>query len=158
MSAVWLHLAVVHLPIVLTLAALVLLGLAAWRRSELVFQIACGFLLVSALLAIAAYYSGPEAYEVLEAELRAEKDRVEDHAVLGRSVFVGMIVVGVGALQALLQFLQGESPAKWHRWALFALTLVMCYLFAWTAHLGGGIRHPEIRGVEIPIFPELPGD
>lgn len=145
MSAAHLHLLVVHLPVVGCLSALVLLAIGEWRRSELVFQIACGFLLGCTVSAAAAYYSGPEAYEQLETVLAAEKTLIEDHAVLGRAAFVGMVIVGVVALQALLQFLQDEKPARWLRWLLLALTLAMCALFAWTAHLGGLIRHVELR-------------
>lgn len=145
MSAAHLHLLVVHLPVVGCIAAFVLLAIGEWRRSELVFQIACGFLLACALLSAAAYYSGPAAFEQLEMVLSAEKNLVEDHAVLGRAAFVGMVIVGVVALQALLQFLQDEKPARWLRWLLLVLTLGMCALFAWTAHLGGLIRHVEVR-------------
>ncbi|NJL28434.1 MAG: hypothetical protein HC897_11385 [Thermoanaerobaculia bacterium] len=145
MSAAQLHLLVVHLPVVGCLAALVLLAIGEWRRSELVFQIACGFLLGCAAAAAVAYYSGPAAYEQLATVLEAEKTFIEDHAVLGRAAFVGMVIVGVVALQALLQYLQDEKPAPWLRWLLLVLTLAMCGLFAWAAHLGGLIRHVEVR-------------
>lgn len=145
MSPAQLHVLVVHLPVVGCLAALVLLAIGEWKRSELVFQIACGFLIACALLSAVAYYSGPAAYEQLETVLAAEKNLVDNHAVLGRAAFVGMVVVGVAALQALLQFLQDEKPSRWLRRALLVLTLAMCGLFVWTAHLGGLIRHVEIR-------------
>jgi len=158
MNAAQVHLVVVHLPVVGCPVALILLILAQVRKDDFLFKLACGFLLACTGFSAIAYYSGPPAYELLQAKFNVEKDYVEGHAVLARAAFFSMIVLGVAVLNALLQFLQGEQPARWLKWGLLIATVGVCYLFAWSAHQGGLIRHPEIREPGIVIFPEIMDD
>ena len=115
-------------------------------------------LLVAAVGSLTAYYSGPPAFEQLNEQVTNDaagiQGLVEDHAVLGRTAFVGMILVGALALQGLLQFLQGESPARWLRLTILLLALALSYVLVWSAHLGGQVGHPEIRGPSV-LFPRL---
>ncbi len=155
MSAAHLHLTVVHLPVVGVPIALAMLAVGHLRGHEILLRFAYCLLVVCGVLSIAAFYSGPPTYELLESELQAEKERVEQHAVIGRAAFIAGILVAVIAIQALLQFLQGEPPARWLRLTIFLGALVLSYLLVWSAHLGGGIRHPEVRQPELWLFPEL---
>lgn len=158
MSAAHLHLLIVHLPVLgaIFAAALLVAGEARGRSPDGPSLRVTGWLvlLVSAVSGIVAYYSGPPAYEQLEAVLAPEKEWVEQHAVIGRAAFVGLVVAGALAVQALLQHLQEETPARWLRWTILGLVLVLCYVLAWAAHLGGLIRHEEIRPAS-PLFPPL---
>jgi len=154
-SAVQLHLLVVHLPVLACPAAAVLLLLARLLRNETLFQTGAAFLVVAALAATAAYFSGPPAYESLALPAGAERELAEAHAALGKGAFMGLVLAGLAALLALLQYPQGERPAPWLRWVLFAAALVLAWLLAWTAHQGGLIRHPELRALPSPIFPRL---
>ena len=165
MSALQLHLAVVHLPVVLCPLAAVFLLVAMARNEagEPLLRLGWVLLLVAALGSLTAYYSGPSAFEQLNEQMPGGapageaariQDLVEDHAVLGRTAFVGMVLVGVLALQGLLQFLQGESPARWLRVTILVLALALSYVLVWSAHLGGQVGHPEIRGPSV-LFPPL---
>ncbi|MEL7060700.1 MAG: hypothetical protein AAGN46_11805 [Acidobacteriota bacterium] len=156
MTAAHLHLAIAHLPVVLVPMALVLLILGSVLRREILAQTAYGVLLVAAVAAVFAYYSGPSTYEQLESVLAAEKPWVERHAVIARAAFVGAVLAAALALQAGLHALQGDPPLRWLRIVLVLLLLAVTYLFAWSAHLGGQIRHHEIRdgGTSI-LFPSL---
>lgn len=155
MTATELHLAIVHLPVVGCWFVAVLLAVAIWRRSELLFLTAAGLLLLCTAGAVTAYYSGPPAYEQVKSRLVAGEEAVEQHAVLGRAAFVGMVLLAVLALQAVLRTAAGEDAARWLRWALLVGTLLLCWLLAWTAHLGGAVRHDELRDRPLPIFPQL---
>lgn len=166
MSALQLHLAVVHLPVVLCPLAAVLLLVAMARKEagDPLLRLGWILLLVAALGSVTAYSSGPSAFEQLNEQIPGKAGMsgeaalvqalVEDHAVVGRTAFVGMVLVGVLALQGLLQFLQGESPARWLRVTILVLALVLSYVLVWSAHLGGQVGHPEIRGPSI-LFPRL---
>lgn len=155
MSAAEVHLAVVHVPVVGCFFVAVLLAVALWRRSELLFLTAAALLLVCTAGAIAAYYSGPPAYEQVKSRLVDGENAVEQHAVLGRAAFVGMILLAALALQAVLRTAAGERAARGLRWALLIGALLLCWLLAWTAHLGGAVRHDELRDRPLPIFPRL---
>lgn len=152
MTATHLHLLVVHLPVVGCPVALVLMLEAMRRRDDALLRLGWLFLIATATLGVIAYYSGPPAYQLLETELSPVKDRVEDHAVIARAAFVGLVVAAALAVQGWLQFLQEETPPRWLRWTIVVLTLLLCYLLAWSAHLGGALRHPEVRDVQ-GVFP-----
>ena len=156
MSAAHWHLLLSHLPVVGTLCALVLLLLSLILPHEILRKVACGFFLANAALAAVAYYTGAPAAEVLDASAwELDQPQVERHGLIARVTFVGMIILGVVALQMLLQYAQGGKPARWISWVLLALAVVLCYLLAWTAHLGGLIHHPEIREPELWWFPSI---
>jgi len=155
MNAAQLHLMVVHLPVAGILAAAVLLALSLWRRSELLFQTACGFFLACTLLAGLAYFSGGYAYELLEARGAVDEEAAEEHALIARAAFYGMVLLGVATLAALLQYAQAERPGAALRWGLLAGAVLLAWLLAWTAHLGGRISHPEVRTLDWPLFPAI---
>ena len=149
MNGAWLHLAVVHLIPWFCLLAGALALCERWQNSETLFRIAAGFGLLAALAAAAAYFSGPEADGVLRGlaldDPQAHK-LVEDHALWGRGLFILLGVMGGFSLMCLLQYLQEERPALWQRRLLAASYLAVVPLLAWTSHMGGLIRHTEIRG------------
>lgn len=143
---------VVHLPVVLCPVAAFLM-LWALRYSQ-PLSLAYGFLVVTAATAIVAYYSGPSAFE--ELQLSAEKPWVEEHAVIGRAAFVLLILLAVLAIQGLLAHWQEEPSNRYLVTMILLGTLGACYLLAWTAHLGGQIRRPEIRSSPAGVvFPSL---
>lgn len=155
MNAAHLHLMVVHLPVVLCPLVLALLAWGQLRQNDGLLRQGYTILIVCAAAGAVAFYSGPSAFEMLQEKLSADRDLVEDHAAIARAAFIVTLVAGALALQALLQFAQEEPPARWLRITLLLATLLACYLMAWSAHLGGQIRHPEVRGAEIFIFPSI---
>lgn len=154
MSAAHLHLMIVHLPVVLCPLGIVFLAIDHLRGQR---RAMAGFVLLlsAGLFGVVAYYSGPSAYEQLEGVLVSEKEWVEQHAVAGRAAFVTLILAGVLALQAILRLLQEEPVSKGLRLAIVMMALIACYCSIWAAHLGGKIRHPEIRESGLVIFPSL---
>lgn len=146
MTAAYTHLVFVHLPVVgllFTLAVMVLGLVFVDRRLVL---IGCGFTVVCSVGAVVAYGSGPTALEQLQVGFDKETIALaEQHAVIGRASFIGAILAGVVALQGLLRTAADEGPSPWFVRGLTVLLLVVACLMAWTAHLGGGIRHPEAR-------------
>jgi uncharacterized membrane protein len=142
MSAVQLHLGLVHFPIVGAFFSLVIFALALIYRSDLLFRVACGFTVFCALAAAASYFTGGEAFEAMMAEL--DSDVVEEHALVSRGAFLLYTLGGVGALVALLQDLQEEPAAPALRWVLLGVNALVFAVLLWAAHLGGLIRHPEI--------------
>ena len=155
MNAAHIHLMVVHLPVVLCPLVLVLLAWGQLRHNDVYLRQGYIILILCAAAGVVAFYSGPSAFELLQEKLVAERDLVEDHAAIARAAFIVTLVGGVLALQALLQFAQEEPPARWLRTTILMTTLLACYLMAWSAHLGGQIRHPEVRGSQFFFFPNI---
>ncbi|MEO1085168.1 MAG: hypothetical protein AAFY88_13085 [Acidobacteriota bacterium] len=155
MSAVHIHLLSVHLPVAGVLFALVLLGLGHIARSDVLLRVAYGLVIGSAAVAAVAYYSGPTAAEQLRVPLAGDEAWVEQHALASRAFFAAVVVTAVLCLQAMLQFAQGDAPPTWLRGLILVALVVCVYLAAWSAHLGGAIRHREIRQPEWIVFPHL---
>lgn len=155
MNAVHIHLLAVHLPVVLCPLVAVLLAIGLWKRNDALQKQGYAILIACAIAGTAAFYSGPSAFELLQEQLTEERELVEDHAAIARAAFIATLVAAALAIQALLQFAQEEPPARWLRVAIFVLVFLTCFLMAWSAHLGGQIRHPEIRDSTFAIFPRL---
>ncbi len=147
MSPAELHIALVHGPVVVCLFAVVLFALALRWQDERLQKLCYAVFLGCAVFAGVAYYTGPGAYEAFESAVwftDEMKVRTEDHAVMGRTSFVGMVLLGLGSLVSLLGYAQGQPPAKSLRWGILVLALVMALLMVWTSHEGGMIRRLEI--------------
>lgn len=153
MSASQLHLIAVHFPVAGTLIALFLLLFGLLRRESVLERAACWILMVCAVVAAAAYFSGPPAWERIEAEMAHAQEMFERHGVLGKASFVAAILLGILAFQVIAQHVQGVKPVRWLRLLVLVLALLQTYLMAWTAHLGGLIRHPELSRPELFLFP-----
>ena len=147
MSALQVHLAIVHFPVVGMLFVVLLLGFGLkWGDQRLinlgkVVLIACG------IGAVIAYNSGPGAYEILKQSGALTKEIAEEHALMGKGAFVGMILLAVVAGRDLLQAYQDEKPTKFITPALLVLSILMSVFLGYTAHEGGEIRRPELQGI-----------
>ena len=146
MNPVYAHVLIVHLPVVGTLFTFAVLVFAAAVGDRRTVLFGCALAVVCAAAAAAAYGTGPPAYEVVGAAVdEPTRALAEQHAVMGRVAFVLGIVAGIIALQALLRAAAAEDPSPWVVRALAALLLLLAGILSWTAHLGGGIAHPEAR-------------
>jgi uncharacterized membrane protein len=156
MNAATLHLAVVHLTLpLLACGAVLVLGARLWH-DERPFRLGLLFIVMAALAAALAYYTGPGADQLLT-DLGigdpGSREAVENHALWGRGLFVSLGLLGALALQSTLQYFQGETPRNWQRWTLLAGSITLLVLLAWTAHLGGQVRHTELGGTgRIPVI------
>ncbi|MYI06805.1 MAG: hypothetical protein F4059_05680 [Gemmatimonadetes bacterium] len=152
-SAAHLHLVTVHLPVVLCPLALVLFLFARLRHDTPAARIARWLLVASAVVGVPAFFSGPPAFESMESELAAVRDLVELHAVLGRAAFFGLVLLALTALQTTLREMQEERVPGWLHGIVVVGTLLLSYVLAWTGHLGGAIRRPEIGEALSWLFP-----
>lgn len=167
MTAAHLHLIAVHVPVVLMPLALILLGLGAWRdrassfddrtaSSAATLRATGRWLIVaSGIAGAAAYFSGPIAFEALDTELESVRDLVESHAVIGRAVFFGLILLAVPTLQAILREFEEEAPSRRLNAVVIVGAALLSYLLLWTGHLGGAIRRPDILGAFGWLFPKI---
>lgn len=146
MTAPFTHIVIVHLPVVGLIFTLAVTLLGLFFDDRRLILIGCAFTVCCAIGAAVAYGSGPPAFD----QVRGGFDKTtvalaEQHAIVGRAAFIGAILAGVVALQGLLRTAADDGPSPWLVRGLAALLIVVAGLMAWTAHLGGGIRHPEAR-------------
>ena len=146
MTAAYTHIVFVHLPVVGLMFTLAVLLLGLFFKDRRLTVIGFAFALACAGGAVVAYGTGPPALDQIRGAL--DKNTVtlaEQHAVIGRAAFIGAALAGIVALQGLLRNAADDGPSPWLVRGLAILLIIVAGLMAWTAHLGGGIRHPEAR-------------
>ena len=146
MNPAHLHLIVTHLPVLGSVFGVVLLLLALIRRSEELKRAAFTIFIVAALLAVPTYLTGQPASTVLmKAVPGMSMDKGDQHAEVAVLALVAASVLGVAALAGLLVYRKGKQVPGWLTALALCLAVLTAALMAWTANLGGQVRHTEIK-------------
>ena len=145
MNPTHLHLLLNHAPVFGTIFGLALLAFALWRKSEELKNTALGVFVVFTLLAVPVYLTGEPAEHAVKLLPGISKPIIEKHEDAAAIAFTGIVVLGVVALAGLLLFRRTKIMPVWFSLIMLAAALIVGGLMAWTANLGGQIRHPEIR-------------
>ena len=142
-----------HLPVVGALFSLLLLGWSLIRRSTEILKLALGVALLAGLSSVPAYLTGEPAEEVIEHMAGVDEAYIEGHESMGKFALWCGVALGIVAATALAA---GTRNPRWLP-AGTAITLLASALvfdvMGYTAHLGGQIRHPEIRDGAIQLTP-----
>jgi hypothetical protein len=146
MDWIQVHLLLNHVPVIGTWLGT---GVLAWGlvvRKEEVRRLALGLLAIVALAAAPAFLSGSEAEDRAEELPGVSSAQVSEHESSADFALGGCVILGLVAIAALI--VSRRRPAVPLGWlaAVLCLALVCSAILARTAHLGGAIRHPEIRG------------
>lgn len=146
LSAAQIHLALNHLPVVAVLLAAAALVLGAITRRANLRNAGCVLLVVASVAALPAYLSGEGAEESVEHRPGVAKSLIERHESAAAQALGVTLAAGLLAAAALLAVrLRREQAIR----VLFALTVVGALAstaaMGRAAHVGGQIRHDEIR-------------
>lgn len=144
MSPVHLHLLLNHVPVIGTVIALGLLAWAVLRGDERVGRASLGLLAVLAAVAVVAFLTGEPAEEAVEGVAGIPEALIERHEEAALLATIALGVTGALALAALLLG-RRRTLSRGAMLVLLAVGLVPAGAMAWTANLGGQIRHAEIR-------------
>jgi uncharacterized membrane protein len=170
MNFTHLHLMLNHVPVIALIFGCIVLAFGVVLRSKHVRGVGLALLVVSALTAIPVYLTGESAEEVVEGIQNVSGNLIEEHQSAAGVSLALAVVSGIFALIALVPFRArpdigsnslsvsggGKSGTPQSgRSALLRLQgyMVLAALFvsllasismAWTANLGGQIRHTEI--------------
>ena len=142
-----LHMMLVHLPIVGVPVGAFLLGFGLWLNKVDLKKAGLITIFAFALFGVGAYLTGGEAEETVEKLSGVVKHDIHEHEESAEVTFVTLDVVGILALIGLFLQNRNESLAR----KVLPLTcvgaVVVSWMLAWTANLGGAIRHPEIKAI-----------
>lgn len=158
MNSAHLHLILNHLPIIGTAFVAAFLAAAIYYRNAEFQRLSFAAFIFLALVTIAVYFSGEGAEEIVERLPGVSHDLIEGHEGSGLMVFIGMEVLGVGALAGLVMFRKAAQIPRNLALGVLALSLVCLLLASWAALLGGKIRHPEAHGAAIGAEAEPGGE
>lgn len=145
MNLAHLHLVLTHIPVVGIGFGLVLLTIALVRKSQELQKVSLGFLVVTALITIPVYFTGEPAEELVEHLSGVSEAVVDRHEDAAQVTLIVVGILGAMALAGLVLCRRGSHLPKMFVAALLFLTLGVGGVMAWTANLGGQIRHTEIH-------------
>lgn len=143
MNAAHIHLMLNHVPLFGAVAVTVLFAVALVLRQQGVARAGLVVALLTALVATVVYLTGEPAEELVENLPGISEAAMETHE---ENALVATLVVGAFALVAvygLVAFRHGVSMGFTR--ILLLLSLLPLATMAYTAYLGGQIRHSEIR-------------
>lgn len=145
MTGAHLHLALNHVPVIGMLFCVFLLAYGMWRESQELIGTALKAFVIVALLAIPAYMTGEPAEEAIEALPEISENLVEVHEEFAEIAFISSLVTGALAFITLVIVRKKKELLARLGLVILSVGLLSLALLAWTAKLGGEIRHPEIR-------------
>ena len=139
-----LHLILNHVPVLGTMFGLALLVWGSWRRNISLQRAALVTFALAALVAIPVYITGEPAEEAVEELAGVAESAIEAHASAALVALIAIELLGVLGLAGLFLSrwrVNSTIPLR----AALAVAVVTAGLMAWTANLGGRIRHSELR-------------
>ena len=140
----WLHVAVVHVPVILAPLSLYLMIRGKRSDSREFLRLGHTLSVLVALTSAVAYFTGPTTVEWWQSLVEWDSGAIEDHGLWGRISFTILALAGVGSVISILAEVQEEKPHPWifHGVAWLLTAGVLCLI--WTSHLGGLLRRPEL--------------
>jgi hypothetical protein len=140
-----LHLVLTHIPVVGIGFGIVLLAVAMVKRSQELQQVSFGILVLTALLTLPVYFTGEPAEELVEPLPGISEATIDRHEEAAETALVAVAILGTIAAAGLVLCRRVTSLPQ-----IFSLTVLLLALgaggtMAWTANLGGQIRHTEIH-------------
>jgi hypothetical protein len=146
MNPAHLHIILNHIPVLGIPFGVALLIWGFLRKSDEVRKAALLVFVAVALVTIPTFFTGKAAEDMVEHLPGVSEDLIENHE---RAATIAIIATSVLGGLALIRLL---TPARFA--AIGAPMSILVFVFAlgvsgWlarTGHLGGQIRHPEIRG------------
>ncbi len=144
MNATQVHLAMTHLPVILSLVGMLALLISFIKPNISLRRTALYILLIAGITALPVFFTGEGAEEVVENLPGVSESLIEDHESIAKYGLFAILAAAVLALIALPNFI-AEKFKKGIVVAVLIVSFVSTGLMIQTAHLGGQIRHSEIR-------------
>jgi hypothetical protein len=107
--------------------------------------VALGYLVLVALAAIPAYLTGEPTEEAVERAPGVSEPTIDRHDQAASTVLAAVEGLGGVALLGMLIVRTAAALPRVFVAGVLVLVVAVSGLFGWTGHLGGQIRHPELR-------------
>jgi hypothetical protein len=150
-----LHLLTNHIPIFITLAGLIALGLAFLWKNDAVRRAALILLIIGTVGGLVTYWLGQQAYKPVRGLAdETGQDWLDLHMERAEKVVWLFWLAGGSAVAALVAARRKSRFALVSTLLAGALGAATLGASGWIADAGGNIRHPEIRGDSKPVSEE----
>lgn len=145
MNGAQLHLLLNHFPVIVTLVALLVVIAGLFFKTAIVVRTGLYLGAVSAVLSIPAYLTGEPAEHFLKEFMNVTKGVIHSHEEFAETAFIALLVTGVICLGAIWTEYKKSRLNPLFVWISLSGLLISFLMMGWTAHLGGLIRHEELR-------------
>jgi len=146
MNAAQIHLMLNHVPVIGVILGTLLLVVGIVMRSRDVVRVTFGLLVLVALSSVVVYLTGEPVEHMIERLPGVDHDTLEAHEEFSLPATVVMVITGLVALVGLIRYRRAERVPRGFAIVTLVLAIIACGMMGWTAHLGGLIRHEELRG------------
>jgi uncharacterized membrane protein len=144
MNSVQMHLALTHVPVILSLVGLIILAVAFFVKNSTLTKTSYVLILIAGIAAIPVFFTGEGTEEAIENLPGVSEAVIERHEDVAKLAMISIVVAGLAALAALFSF-RWQIATRVFKVVVLLLAITSGGLMAQTAHLGGQIRHTEIR-------------
>lgn len=139
------HLLINHIPVLGVGFGILLWLIGMARRSEELKKVSLAIFAALAVFTVIVFMTGSPAAKEVRHIPEVSVAIIHRHSNAALISTIAMGILGTLSLGALLVFRHSRPLPVKAGWALLLLALVVQGLMAWTANLGGQIRHTEIR-------------
>ncbi|MFO7262361.1 MAG: hypothetical protein DIU52_014505 [bacterium] len=146
MNAAQIHLMLNHVPVIGVIIATLLLAVGLVMRSRDVLRVSLGLLVLVALSGVVVYLTGEPVEHMVRRLPGVEHDTMEAHEEFSFLATVVLTIVGLVSLVGLIRYRRAQGVPRGFAVLTLVLAIIACGMMGWTAHLGGLIRHEELRG------------
>jgi uncharacterized membrane protein len=144
MNGVQMHLALTHVPVILSLVGLGMLIIALLKKNPTLIKTSYIIIFISGIAALPVFFSGEGTEEAVEHAPGVSAAIIEKHEEVANLAMISIAAAGLVAFAALFSF-RRQLISQILKVLVLLLAFTSGGLMTRTAHLGGQIRHTEIR-------------
>ncbi|MGD9728785.1 MAG: hypothetical protein AB7P76_11340 [Candidatus Melainabacteria bacterium] len=144
------HLMMNHFPILGMVFGVILWVIAMRTNQPLLYRTALGWFIALAVLALPVYFTGQNSHEILHGLPGITDDVIDIHEQWGTYTLIVSLMTGILALIGFIQLKKSEQLSSVLKSLIPFLVIVTAGIAFYTGHLGGQIRHTEIRPGFVP--------
>jgi uncharacterized membrane protein len=144
MNSVQMHLMLTHVPVILSLVGLIMLTVAFFTKNITLTKTSYLLMVIAGIGAIPVYFTGEGTEDAIKNLPGVSETIIEKHEDVAKLAMIAISAAGLAALAALFSF-RWQTATRVFRIVVLLLAIASGGLMAQTAHLGGQIRHTEIR-------------
>lgn len=149
MDTTRMHLIITHFPVFGLFLGFAVLLYGIIRRSREIKIVSHAIIVISIVTGLIAFQTGESAEETVENVTGIVDDTIEEHEESAEITILFFYGLGALTLTSLYAVLKSNRYSKQMSIVIIICTALTFSLVAWTASLGGKIRHTEINNKNI---------
>ncbi len=144
MNASQIHLALTHVPVMLSIIGLVILIVGLLKKNETITKTSFYILLAAGIFTLPVYFTGEGSEEIVENLPGVSESVISQHEHIAQFTLISISITALFALAGIFMHAL-KSAGKLVRIGVLVLSFISAGAMARTAQLGGAIRHTETR-------------